>query len=281
MPAQPRRWYADHRMWVDLFALVNLGGLAPDIYLAHSVNLFHHPAEYLPLLFSFGAPLVLLPAVWALPRERLALWRACGHVVGWSAVVVGIAGLVLHLDSQFFRQWTLASLVYAAPFAAPLAYTGIGLLLIMNRMVDHHGREWPLWVMFLALGGFAGNFIFSVTDHAQNGFFHVTEWIPVVSSALAVGFLLVPLLMRVNRGFLRLCALVMLLQATVGVVGFALHGLADLHGTGPTLFDRVVYGAPIFAPLLFADLVLLAGIGLFVLYRETPEAVTPETRSAT
>ena len=49
---------------------------------------------------------------------------------------IGIVGLVLHLKSQFFQQWTLASLVYAAPFAAPLAYTGIGLLLILNRLVD-------------------------------------------------------------------------------------------------------------------------------------------------
>jgi len=42
--------------------------------------------------------------------------------------------------------------------------------------------EWPLWAIFLALGGFVGNFTFSVTDHAQNGFYHSSEWIPVCSS---------------------------------------------------------------------------------------------------
>lgn len=266
-----QRWFHDHRMWLELYALINLFGLAPDIFLAHSVNLFDDWVEYVPLVFSLAVPLALVPAVWALPRGRWRVWRVSGNLVGWSSVIVGIAGLVLHLDSWFFRQWTLASLVYAAPFAAPLAYTGIGLLLIMNRSVDHETREWPLWVMFLALGGFFGNFVFSVTDHAQNGFFHVTEWIPVISSALAVGFLIVPLLVRVDRRFLRICGVVMLLQALVGVAGFFLHGLADLHGQGPTLFDRVVYGAPIFAPLLFADLVLLAAIGLIVLYRNTPE----------
>lgn len=266
-------WLADHRMWIELFALVNLAGLAPDIFLAHSVNLFNHTAEWLPLAFSLGAPLVLLPGVWALARGRPGTWRKCGYLVGWAAILVGVSGLVLHLDSRFFRQWTLASLVYAAPFAAPLAYTGIGLLLVMNRMVDHRSRDWSLWVMFLALGGFVGNFIFSVTDHAQNGFFHVTEWIPVASSALAVGFLVMPMLMKVDRAFLRWCGWVMLLQASVGVLGFVLHGLADLHGTGPTLFDRVVYGAPIFAPLLFADLVILALIGIVILYRATPEEV--------
>ena len=265
------RWYLSPRMWVELFALSNLAGLAPDIFLAHSTNFFHHRSEYIPLVFSAVAPLVLLPAVVLLARGKLRWWRFLGLGVGWGSVLIGVAGLVLHLKSQFFQQWTLASLVYAAPFAAPLAYTGIGLLLIMNRMVAVEGVEWPLWVIFLALGGFVGNFVFSVTDHAQNGFYHITEWIPVCSSALAVGFMLVPLFMRVERTFLRLCAFLMLFQALVGVVGFALHFKADLHGVGPTFFDRVVYGAPIFAPMLFPDLVILASIGLWVLYRRLPE----------
>ena len=57
----------------------------------------------------------------------------------WSAgcaIAIGLVGVVLHLDSRFFHERTIKSLVYAAPFAAPLAYTGLGLLLIMNRMVD-------------------------------------------------------------------------------------------------------------------------------------------------
>jgi hypothetical protein len=176
----------------------------------------------------------------------------------------------LHLESQFFQQWTLASLVYAAPFAAPLAYTGIGLLLIMNRMVDADGVEWPLWVIFLALGGFVGNFIFSVTDHAQNGFYHRSEWIPVCSSALAVGFMIVPLVTPVTRPFLRAGAILMVVQAVVGLLGFALHFRANLHGVGATFLERIIYGAPIFAPMLFPDLVVLAVIGIWVLYRRLP-----------
>lgn len=254
-------------MWVEAFAVFNLGGLAPDIFLAHSVNRFHASAEYVPLVFSLVAPVVLLPALWALAVGRLQLWRWLGLIVGWSSVTIGVVGLVLHLDSQFFQVRTLASLVYAAPFAAPLAYTGIGLLLIMNRAVPAESPEWPRWVMFLALAGFVGNFIFSVTDHAQNGFYHVTEWIPVISSALAVGFLTVPLCVAVGSAFLRWCAGVMLLQALVGVAGFALHAWADWHRVGTRLFDRIVYGAPIFAPMLFPDLVILAAIGLWVYAR--------------
>src|SRR5262249_19902541 len=148
-------------------------------------------------------PVVLLAAevVWLAWSWRRG-WAVLGHLVGWSAVGVGVAGLVLQLSSRFFQERTLDSLVYAAPFAAPLAYTGIGLLLLMNRMVDAESVEWPLWVLLLALGGFVGNFIFSLTDHAQNGFYHKTEWIPVVSSGLAVGFLTVPFFVRVDRSYL-------------------------------------------------------------------------------
>jgi hypothetical protein len=261
-------------MWVELFALFNLAGLTPDIFLAHSTNFFKHRTEYIPLIFSVISPIALLPAVVLLARGKLRWWKILGYIVGWISVLIGVVGLVLHLRSQFFQLWTLASLVYAAPFAAPLAYTGIGFLLIMNRMVDVDTMEWPLWVIFLALGGFIGNFIFSVTDHAQNGFYHWSEWIPVGSSALAIGFMLVPLMMRVSRKFLRLCALVMLAQAAVGLLGFSLHLRSDIHGVGPTLFDRIVYGAPIFAPMLFLDLVLLAAIGLWVLYQRLSAATT-------
>lgn len=270
--APPVKWYRNPRMWVELFALSNLAGLAPDIFLAHSTNYFRHVTEYVPLVFSVASPVLLVPAVILLAKGRLPWWRVLGYVVGWCSVIIGVVGLVLHLESQFFQKATLASLVYAAPFAAPLAYTGIGFLLIMNRMVDVETMEWPLWVIFLALGGFVGNFIFSVTDHAQNGFYHHTEWIPVVSSALAVGFMIVPLITRVNRTFLRACAFLMLLQAAVGVLGFGLHLKADVYGVGPTFFDRAVYGAPIFAPMLFPDLVLLAFIGLWVLYQRLPES---------
>jgi hypothetical protein len=271
-------WLRRPRTWVELFALFNLGGLAPDIFLAHSVNAFHSRAEYVPLIFSLAAPALLLPAIWALATQRLELWRWIGLPVGALSVLIGVTGMVLHLKSQFFQVWTLASLVYAAPFAAPLAYTGLGSLLLMNRMVSDRDPEWAQWVIFFALGGFAGNFIFSVTDHAQNGFYHRTEWIPVISSAVAVGFLIVPLLMKTDRAFMRLCGGVMLAQTAVGATGFMLHARADWHGTGENLFLRIVHGAPIFAPTLFCDLAVLAGIGLWVLGWKQPAEAESSSR---
>lgn len=261
-------WLRQPRTWVELFALFNLGGLAPDIFLAHSTNRFQSAAEWVPLIFSVVAPIALVPATWALATGKIPLWRLLGNFTGWISVFIGVVGLVLHLKSQFFQLWTLASLVYTAPFAAPLAYTGIGLLLIMNRSVDSKTQEWAGWVVFLALGGFMGNFVFSVTDHAQNGFFRQVEWIPVIASATAVGFLTVPLLTRVNRGYIVICFAVLALQVIVGVAGAGLHLYADLHDSGQDLFEKVVHVAPVFAPLLFPNLAILAGIGLWALARK-------------
>ncbi len=264
--ASPTSWYRSPKLWLEAFILVNLAFLALDIWLAHSVNEFGHEAEYIPLYFSLAAPPVLFLGLllghW---RNYWAVWRDAGYLIGWAAVAIGLIGVVLHLDSRFFTERTVKSLVYAAPFAAPLAYTGLGLLLIMNRMVDEDSEEWPHWVLIMALGGFFGNFIFSLTDHAQNGFFHLTEWIPVISSAFAVGFLVVPFVTPVGRRFLWLCAWVLLVQAGVGLLGFYYHSAANLIGPSPRLLDNFVHGAPALAPLLFPNLVLLAGIGLYVL----------------
>ncbi len=241
-----RRWLQRPALWLEVFVLANITFLGPDIYLAHETNSFHHPAEYLPWVWQ----------------------RRLGLLVGWGAVALGIAGLILHLQSHFFREQTLDSLVYTAPFAAPLAYTGLGLLLIMNRMVPDDSPDWPRWVVFLALGGFVGNFIFSLADHAQNGFFHWTEWIPVASSAFAVGFLLAPFAVPCPRSFVTTGGVVMAIQVPVGLLGFYFHTWANLHGPSRDLWNNFIYGTPSLAPLLFPNLAVLAVLGLWVWRRQ-------------
>ena len=75
-------------------------------------------------------------------------------------MLVGLTGVVLHLESHFFYERTLRSLTYSAPFAAPLAYTGLGFLLIMNRMVDPESIEWAQWVLLTHAGRFRRKFRF-------------------------------------------------------------------------------------------------------------------------
>jgi hypothetical protein len=178
-------------------------------------------------------------------------------------VLVGLTGVIFHLESRFFYERTIRSLTYSAPFAAPLAYTGLGFLLIMNRMVDPETLEWPQWVLGLALGGFIGNFIFSLADHAGNGFFNPLEWAPVVASAIAIGFMAVPLMVEVSRQFIDLCAAILLLEAGVGLWGFILHATANLRGPSMHAFDNFINGAPPMAPLLFPNLMVLGIIALW------------------
>lgn len=255
-------WWAQPWFLVEAFAIVNIGFMTVDIYMAHSVNDFRRSPEYIPLFFSLIAPLILLVGLGLRSRWK-GVWTDLGYLVGWGAILVGLTGVILHLDSSFFYERTIKSLTYSAPFAAPLAYTGLGFLIVLNRMVDPDSMEWAQWVLLLALGGFIGNFIFSVTDHAENGFFYPLEWVAVWASAIAVGFLATPLLVRVSRRFISLCGVVLLAEAGVGFWGFLLHVERNLHGPSTQPFKNFIYGAAPLAPLLFPNLMVLGMIALW------------------
>ena len=61
----------------------------------------------------------------------------------------------------------------------------------------------------------------------------------------------------------RACFVVMAGQVVVGLAGLALHVSADLYRGAASKLDRFVFGAPGFAPMLFADMAFLAAIGLW------------------
>ena len=247
---------------LDFFILANLVFLALDVFIAHSVNAFAHWAEWIPFYFSLGAPVFL--ALTGLGKERP--WTHWGRIgIGWSAICVGIAGMLFHLNSQFFSDLTLKNLIYTAPFVAPLAFTGLGLLLIMNSSTDSQDVEWGQWVVFLAGCGWLGNFILSVFDHAQNGFFNPLEWLPVFTSAIAVGCLVTVLLMPYQLSFFKFCVVVLGINFIIGIAGFCFHLVADLQAPTVARIDGFLYGAPLFAPLLFPNLSLLATLGIWQL----------------
>ena len=140
-------------------------------------------------------------------------------------------------------------------------------MLFRSRRVPADEAVWGQWVLFLAGGGFVGNFALSVVDHAQNGFFFATEWIPVASSALAVGIIIAVLFARPTRAALKVGGWIMGLQVGVGLLGFALHvAPVFVGGEGTTLWEQIVYGAPVFAPLLFVDLAALGALGFWDLW---------------
>jgi hypothetical protein len=117
----------------------------------------------------------------------------------------------------------------------------------------------------LALGGWIGNFALSLADHAQNAFFYWPEWISVVASALGVSALCVATADYRNRAYQVACIGIMALEVIVGITGWLFHLAAITNSPMENAWDRVVYGAPVFAPLLFSNLAILAIIGLAVL----------------
>lgn len=255
-------WSRNKGVILEVFINANFAFLTLDIYLAHSFNSFRQWAEWIPFWFSLIAAVSLFVALIRRNRSE-SVWRWTGFLVGPFSIVIGMAGMLFHLDSHFFTAQTIKNLVYTAPFAAPLAYVGLGFLLLLTRMVQTEDKEWGQWIVFLAMGGFVGNFVLSLADHAQNGFFRPTEWIPVVAAAVAVGFLSTVVIYHKDKVFLRVCFAVMGIQMAVGVAGFTMHLMANLGTQGMSFFQMMVFGAPALAPLLFPNLAALACIGLF------------------
>ena len=244
---------------------MNLACLAVDVFIAHSINDFTHRAEWIPVIFSLTASPLLFAMLFS---KRRRLKRLVGRGVGWLCVFVGVGGMLYHLDSQFFDTLSVRSLVYAAPFVAPLSYTGIGLLLIMHHTVHQKSLEWGRWLLVMACAGFLGNFALSLFDHAQNGFFNWREWIPVGASAMAVGFLMTAIARPEDSSFLAFCAIVLGLNGLIGVAGVYLHLSANLPMFARSFKEGFVYGAPALAPLLFPNLALLGILGIMGVSRK-------------
>jgi len=287
----PRRatvkpWMTRPLFWTEVFAIGNVGFLAVDVAMAHAINAFEHKAEYVPVYFSLIAAALLVVAMLVggpLPRTRATVREAAspgrarlarwiGLLVGWGSILVGVVGLILHLKDAFFVEQTLKNLVYTAPFVAPLAYAGLGFLIILNRMVDARSLEWALWVVVLAAGGWMGNFILSLADHAQNGFFYPSEWVGVIAAAIAFGFLVGLMVAPRNRPLQLLTMAVLAAQFVVGLVGFYLHVHANVSKAATSFWQSFIFGAPAFAPLLFADLAILGLLGVWGLMANAPKA---------
>lgn len=263
---------------VRAFVAANIGFLGIDIVLAHLANEFARRTEWAPIVFSAIATPLLLPGAFGSPRP---IFRHVDRIVAVASLLVGIVGMVLHLESGFFEQQTLHDLVYSAPFVAPLSYVGVGLLLLLVHSEEASGPAFGPWVLFLALGGFVGNFGLSLLDHAQNGFFRASEWVPVGAAAYGIAFLALAVghaPTGLRRELRWACVAVMIAEMVVGFVGAYLHVDANLHDSAmTTLRDRFVFGAPAFAPLLFADLALLALIGLWACPTAGKAATEPTT----
>ncbi len=251
-------WQDKHRV-IYIFILSNFAFLSLDIFIAHYINRFSHKAEWLPFYFSIFASILLSFTIFIKLKEKKRFYLEV--IVAYSSILMGILGMYFHLESQFFASLTLKNLVYTAPFIAPLSYSGVGFLLLLNNLVLDK-QKWSQWIIFLAYGGFLGIFILSLCDHAQNSFFYITEWIPVIASASAVGLLSVIVFFQPTSKILDYSRYLMYLMAIVGVLGFLLHFISLMNNFSGNFFPNFIYGAPLLAPLLFTNIAFLSLVGI-------------------
>ncbi len=265
-----------------LFTSGNLAFLAVDVAIAHSVNAFRPVYEWIPVLLPpMGAVTALGLAVQRGPSRLL---RGMHLLTMLVSVLVGLLGLAFHLRAMLNPlggvSWSW--LVFSAPVLAPLSFAGVGLIgifaaceeegpgvLTFPGLVRLHApiskTQHLLW--FLGLG-FAGAAATSFLDHGQYGY-TMYEWTPVVAGCFATFVVLGRAVTNDENAIDDWTYFwTMILCLAVGVVGFAFHLSHDVAGTGAISLERMRSYAPVFAPLLFADLSIL---GLLVMIVETDE----------
>lgn len=251
-----------------LFAAANLLFLLVDVALAHSAFL-RSRAELVPLAVSaIAGPVTVVLAflpngVW----PRLLLWTVAG-----GCMATGVVGTLLHLGAESLVRPTLHGLVYSAPIIAPLSYAGLGVLLLAAEHLRNDSARGRA-IELLAGLGLLGNFVLCLLDHARNGFWAPVEWVSVAAGAIGgVALSAAAAVPEERPGERRFLWVLLAALVATAVLGSALHLHADLTAAGGTLLQRFQYGAPIFAPMLFADLAVLGALGLLTRVRPRPEA---------
>ena len=105
--------------------------------------------------------------------------------------------------------------------------------------------------------------ISSVLDHARTNFSNPWLWIPTAAGVIGtVVPLFIGFIQKPTRSDIRIYLGTMVVIMLVGTLGSVLHILSNLGADNTIVGERFIRGAPMLAPLLFAD---IATLGLVVL----------------
>jgi hypothetical protein len=260
------------RLMMALVAF-NMAFTCFDVFLAHSASVvetffMHIPRYY----FVFG----VVPPAWLALTNTRKTWILWVHLLCMAGgIMVGVVGFAFHLrtvmlpSGQFVWDW----LIFSAPVLAPLAFAGIatmGITAALHETVPGHFdlpglRDIPigltkrqLYFIFIGLG-LAAATLTAAVEHSQEGYLNWTMWLPAVAGGIATGaFLGHAAKRRPQSGELFAVLGASALSTAIGLLGFAFHASFDAGAAGTISIERMVHGAPLFAPLLFADLAFLA-----------------------
>jgi hypothetical protein len=237
---------------------------------------------FTPVLLS---PLLAVAGALAAVNRRAA--RTLLPVISLLTVLDGLAGVYFHARNIARRPggWriTVVNVVMGAPLLAPALFALSGYLGFIASLLRREGGgigepPIPAWLTRVPhLGAHTLEFetdvregrfqqhlaaaagltallsaLESLYSHYRNDYRYAVEWTPLATGAVmtAVGFATVP-----SRSVARLLLLPVSLLTTInGVTGLYYHVRGVLRRPGGTavLSYNVLYGPPLFAPLLFA-----------------------------
>lgn len=277
-----------------LLVVVNLLILGFETYLAHSISGTIRPYEWIPVLLSPVAGLVLLVALWLKPRQsRLGLMLAVGVLL--FSLVVGVLGTYFHLV-RAMRPLALAGerislllLIWSPPLVAPASFalvSVLGLLALWPETALDSGvlrisatrhltlplSKSRLYFLLASLGILIAS-VSGVLDHARTDFSNLWLWAATLTGVLGtLVALFLGLLPHPSRADLMAYAVAMGILLAVGPLGTLLHLLTDLAVGNTIVIERFIRGAPLLAPLVFANMGLF---GVLVLLDPDAEEAKP------
>jgi len=264
--------------------------LAVEIFVAHSTSGTIVPREWIPIVFGpIAAFLLLVAGLISLKHRRLALLIAIPTL--FASLVVGFLGAYFHMTraalpfAPIGSQISVPLIIWAPPILAPLTFALVALFgfsaIWKETTVD--GGDLELFggidlslpfsktrgYFLLVSMGLLATLISSVLDHARTNFSNPWLWVPTGAGILGtmVAFLL-SLSDNPSSTDVRIYLVTMILIILVGITGVVLHLLANLTSEGVFIVERFIRGAPILAPLLYAD---LASIGLIATLNPSEE----------
>ena len=261
--------------WVLLLAAVNQFFLGIDTYLVHIANGTVLFREAIPIFFGFAAGAALLVAgIIALRFKNTAAILAT--VVFILSIIVGLLGGYFHFvrgtlpTAPVGERVTIMLLILAPPILAPLSFAGIGLvgmgavwdeepadsgrLRIFDRTIQLPYSKTQAYLLYVALGILVA-FISSSLDHSRGSWDSYRVWLPALVGVFAMtvtcgyAFIDKP---TVQDTLVYVFAMVMLL--IVGVIGLIFHIQADLTANSVIVIERFLKGAPLLAPLFYANM---------------------------
>lgn len=270
-----------------LMAALNLLLLGLDHYLAHDLDGTIKLYEWIPIIFGPSAGVLLLIAG-AVALKRRPMANLLATLIFFACIATAALGSYFHLRyalplyGPIQDLVSLDILVWGPPLLGPLTFALIAFLGLSAAWEERPLESGVLTLVggrklrmpysktrayfFLTAVFILATLISSVLDHARTGFINPWLWLPTsvgvfaTAAAWSMGAL-----KRLEKADLYVYIAAMLLMIFTGLIGAWLHVNQDLVSQGTIVAERFLRGAPIMAPLLFAN---MGVIGLVVLLEE-------------